>query len=478
MQDERERLDQALRNLAIHGGASDLIDRWARRAGAFRSTTLEWKQVPSVPGAPTSWKATHGCNHFQIDGEEDAGRLSYVWLGRGGRPLGKVQPVAKLMEVARVVAQHGGPFGGPAPTSASEAAGELAAGSRRSHRRGETRLEQLGVGLFLLLNIRPSGVFSYRLVSGPEQATVEAARLEDSDVATLTLHKLRVPWQFADCLPLFGYFHGEPYEFLLCALGLDQLAIVAFADGDWVATRLLAPAQLVDFRASDMLVGGDAPAVSLPGDAVGSRPAHEPRTNVSTMDPAAATAPSSRPEPASSPQERSTPEVAGPPAGAPATPDLAVSTPAPEAECSTPSATLGPPATPPTKRRGRTTRRPPGRPLEQLVARHFAHVAAQIPGNQVGAGTARLIWIAIQQAHHNDLGAITGRGVEVLRDLHAAGVLARMPADHAGRAALQILGRLSPILRRVHHRRWSLMLPELRQENSDVVRAIRELEPS
>ena len=417
MQDEQEKVDAALRRMAIHsGGTRELVERWMRRAGVFRAATLEWKVGPSRPDGATSWTAEHGGHHFRIDATQDVGRLYLCWAELGERPLGD-GTVKALMARARDLVRLGGPFGGlPSGPATAAPRIEFMPQSRGSGARGETRLEMLQLGLSLLLHIRPEGVLAFRLITHSAQAQAEASRMAEADPITLAIHGARVPWQFADCLPLFGFVQAPPYELLLCALGIDELGILALSGGGVVAAQRGTPGQLADFDVGalvDALAGARAP-------------------NESTAEASSTAAPEPPPAVISAPAE----------------------------------------ATTTTRRK----RKASGRPLDDLIARHFAHVAAQIPANIVGATTARIVWSAIEQAHRQDLPAISGRGVELFAALHAAGLLKHLPGDHAGRAALQILTILSPIVRRVHHRCWSLMLPELRQEKSDVTRAIRDRE--
>ncbi len=422
MQDEQEIIDAALRRMAIHsGGTRELVERWTRRVGMFRAATLEWKVGPSRPDGATSWTAEHGGHHFRIDATQDVGQLYFCWAELGERPLGD-GTVKVLMARARDLVRLGGPFGGPpsGPTTAAPR-NESMPQSRGSSARGETRLEALQLGLsLLLLHIRPEGALAFRLITHSAQAQGEASRMAEADPITLAIHGARVPWQFADCLPLFGFVQAPPYELLLCALGIDELGILAMSGGVVVAARRVTPGQLADFD-----VGALVDALAAPA---GARAPNESTAEASST-------------------------------AAPEPPPAVISAPAEAATTST-----------------RRKRKASGRPLDDLIVRHFAHVAAQIPANIVGATTARIVWSAIEQAHRRDLPAISGRGVDLFAALHAAGLLNQLPGDHAGRAALQILTKLSPIVRRVHHRCWSLMLPELRQEKSDVTRAIRDRE--
>jgi len=470
--DEHEKIDAALRRLTIHGGGiAELVDRWTRRAAEFQFTSLEWRRVPSQGGEQGPWIAAHGANHFRVTEVEGAASIQYVREGLGEQRLGTgTGTVAAMMSLAEYVVQRGGPFGSPTPTAElARAIEELKPGGRVWSRHRELRLEQIRPGLYLLLQIRPTGSFGFRLLSDLAQVATEAARLDGSEPVVLAVREKRLTWAFTDCFPLFGTIGTAPKAFLMCALEDDALGVLLVADGSVIGARVVTPAQL--FGHVDFFLGAVATAVAAPAPA--------PATPVSTAAPsatpvehAAATGTAPEPSPSVSLSEtpgerRPTPETA-PEAAAMATP----ATPGEKADPAMSTRSQG------GSRRRSPSRRLPSRPLDELIARHLAHVAARIPGDVVGAATARAIWTAIGKAHRLDHAAISGRGVEVLRELHAAGMLEHMPADHAGRAALQILGALSPIVRRVHHRRWALMLPELRQENSDVVQAIRALEVS
>jgi hypothetical protein len=88
------------------------------------------------------------------------------------------------------------------------------------------------------------------------------------------------------------------------------------------------------------------------------------------------------------------------------------------------------------------------------MERHFADVEAAIPPKLTGAATAVVIWQAIDQAHRHGALPITGGWIDLVSTLHRRGWLPHLPGDRATRAALLILESLSPLVRRLHHRRW------------------------
>ena len=90
------------------------------------------------------------------------------------------------------------------------------------------------------------------------------------------------------------------------------------------------------------------------------------------------------------------------------------------------------------------------------IQRHFAEVEAAIPPKLIGTATAVELWKAVHEAHRHGALPITGNWVDLVAALHRHGFLPHLPSDRASRAALLILAGLSPLVRRLHHRRWAL----------------------
>lgn len=90
----------------------------------------------------------------------------------------------------------------------------------------------------------------------------------------------------------------------------------------------------------------------------------------------------------------------------------------------------------------------------EALQRHFLEVEAAIPARRTGAATAVELWQAIREAHHHGALPLTGNWVDLVSVLHHRGLLSHLPSDRASRAALTILGELTPLVRRLHHRRW------------------------
>lgn len=90
------------------------------------------------------------------------------------------------------------------------------------------------------------------------------------------------------------------------------------------------------------------------------------------------------------------------------------------------------------------------------IKRHFSEVEAAIPPRLTGAATAIALWKAIREAHDQGDLPIAGNWVDLVATLHHRRYLSHLPSDRASRAALVILAELSPLVRRLHHRRWVL----------------------
>jgi len=97
-------------------------------------------------------------------------------------------------------------------------------------------------------------------------------------------------------------------------------------------------------------------------------------------------------------------------------------------------------------------------PSPAEMERHFAEIEAAIPPKLTGAATAVEIWQALDQAHRHGALPITGGWIHLVSTLHRRGWLSRLPGDRATRAAFLILESLSPLVRRLHRRRWILGL--------------------
>lgn len=139
----------------------------------------------------------------------------------------------------------------------------------------------------------------------------------------------------------------------------------------------------------------------------------------------------------------------------------------PESAARQPPSDPGPPSEPESAEPTKPTTKvppepaPPRFPLAadaspEDVQRHFAEVEAAIPPRLTGTATAVELWKAVHEAHCHGALPITGNWVDLVAALHRHGFLPHLPSDRASRAALLILAELSPLVRRLHHRRWVL----------------------
>lgn len=430
MTDDKKKLQAAFERLGIQESPATLVERWVARRRELRATTLLWDRHELSPGSEFgSWHARHGKNLFRIDGHERDARLHYFWHGQGERVLGE-GTLAELSALALTLVRRGGPFGGPPPDGEQILERRVGEGERVFLcKNGELRLRKIQATLFVGHFLWPDGRFAFRLPSTAEAIKAAGKELMRAAPLTLAISGARVPWHHVDTLPWLGTIHAAPYELMLCVAGPEQVAIVALVESQIFAVHILSPEALPNFDAGRWF------ATLPPVPQTTSRASTGPEARASQAD------------------------------AAPGDAGAAASTPA------------SPPTT--AKTRKKAPRKSPHRPasqLAELLRRHFAHVAAKIPAGVLGAATAHVLLQTIEDAYARDLPAISGSRTEVYAALHAAGLLRELPGEHAGRAALQLLADLSPIVRRVHHRRWSLLLPELRDPTSGVLRAISKLE--
>ena len=418
MSRELKRFDDALRQVGIQG-VTDLVERWVRRSTTFRAAILPWaSQYQPVDGDFRTWRVRYGAGQFQIDGVPSEARLRFLWDDWGERVLGE-GTFEELAARARELVRRGGPFGGPMPQGALRwiDSGPV---SRCARKLGEIRVETTTPGVVTAMRVFPDGRFTFQLVTPGALPEELMTQLKQDDPVSLAIGGARIPWCFADCSPILGYIHAPPYELLLAACSRETAAVFNLDDGTITGTRFMAPDELASFNAGRWLDESPTTRRVVPGRRESVADAVDIDVGAhATARPAGA----ARPRP-SRPVDRPRPE----------------------------------------------------RPLADLVGRHFAHVAAQIPAGILGAATAQELWAAIEKGYRRDLAAVSGARTEVFTTLFAAGLLRTMPSEHTGRAALQILAGLSPVVRKIHHRRWSLMFPELRDEKSEVIRAIRDRE--
>ncbi len=104
--------------------------------------------------------------------------------------------------------------------------------------------------------------------------------------------------------------------------------------------------------------------------------------------------------------------------------------------------------------------------LAAAITQHLASVAAELPAGVLGAAFAAELLRALEAAALGDHPTLTGKTIELFSRLHKRGFLASVPADQAGRAALKLLAERTPLVRRLHYRRWCFAFGDLHNPTS------------
>ena len=97
-------------------------------------------------------------------------------------------------------------------------------------------------------------------------------------------------------------------------------------------------------------------------------------------------------------------------------------------------------------------------------------------GEVTGAEFAReLVWVLVRAAIAGAT-TMTGAPGELLVILHRQGHLRTLPSDQVGRDALKILAVHTPLVRRIHYRRWCLAFGDLLDAESPLRVELRRYE--
>jgi hypothetical protein len=103
-------------------------------------------------------------------------------------------------------------------------------------------------------------------------------------------------------------------------------------------------------------------------------------------------------------------------------------------------------------------------------------VEGELPARQTGAEFAReLVWVLVRAAIAGAT-TMTGAPGELLVTLHRQGHLRTLPSDQVGRDALKILAVHTPLVRRIHYRRWCLAFGDLLDAESPLRVELRRYE--
>lgn len=445
-------VDGYLADLGYASGVRGVVRRFHERTAALQELALRWHPEPPTPGVPLVESALHPDGQFLLEvGVTGIGKLVHVWPGWGRRTIGTGNPDHLRSEATRLL-RRGGPFGGPTIARASERIVQVQdprGGMRQPMIDGsESRVRTLGQKT-LIVRIWSDGKFAQaQLISGQP----DPGKMIDDDAEYLSFGSARTPWTFTDVNPLVGTIHADPYDLLLCPLRVDLVALLAvkgdellgFKVGRWDETRATDPGPwLAGLTARSSTAKASATETTAPEGT-------EAKKKTKPTKPAAAATKKKSAGPASVAPDNG--EDQGEHAGANSA----------------------------SKRRRRVATSPGGMPgararrvrikpaLAMAITQHLANVAAGLPAGVLGAAFAAELLLALEAAALSDHPTLTGKMVELFSRLHKRGFLSSIPADQAGRAALKILAARTPLVRRLHYRRWCFLFGDIHNPTSEL----------
>jgi hypothetical protein len=456
-----EVMDECLAGMGYASGTPGLVRRYRRYVETRRELGLLWRPAPAPPASMVVEAAVHPGGQFILDvAASGVGRLVHVWPGLGRRTIGTGTPDEMRSEALRVL-QAGGPFGGPTSARTGERVvqlTELHGGVRRPLPDGsELRvlpLEQISLGV----RIWPDGRFAQMPMASAHD---DPSKMIEDDTEHLIVGSTSTPWTFIDLHPLLGIIRAPPYTLLLCPLKADLVAVIAVQGlnyglnvGSWADIRAKDPAPwLEDLTAS----------IAREKAAAATRAA-------SGAEKATGAAPGVKQAAEATPGAEKVASTAGPAAA------KAAATPPTTDQGRPPGATTG--DKPASKRRKRVATSPGGMPgprarrtrlkpaLAAAITQHLAGVAPDLPTGVLGAAVAIELLRALEAAALSDPPTWTGTTTELFSRLYKKGFLASIPADQAGRAALKLLADRSPLVRRLHYRRWCFAFGDIHEPAS------------
>ncbi len=452
-------IEGRLATYGIQGGVHALVERWRAHVVAVERAVLTWERQFD-PGLPPRQQASHGFGIFTLDATEvpDEWLLRHEWPGWGWREYG-YGTANDLKSRALQLVRAGGPFGGPAsifrsagPTLPCAASGML----RHASPAGEMRTGDFGPGLSVVLQVQLDGAFALRTLGPADRSHGEPVKppAELGPVEALVLAQQRVPWTFTELWPLLGTIQTSAFNILACWLGADEVAIIAAKHepfgilvGGWPEVRGLDVDRWLASLPDEPLVRA---AVSPPPREVPPIVSTTQRPSWTSSDPPPMEGTAAGPRP-----------VRGPALASPLRPprvprrEVSSATALHRGDISTPAA------------RAATERVEPLRGVQlparlaDALAAYFAVVEGELPARQTGAEFAReLVWVLVRAAIAGTT-TMTGAPAELLVTLHRQGHLRTLPSDQVGRDAFKILAVHTPLVRRIHYRRWCLAFGDL-----------------
>ena len=437
-------VDEHLAGMGYASGVRGVVRRFREHRLALQELALRWRAEPQTKGALPMEVAEHPGGLFLLEVmESGTGRLVHSWPGWGRRTLGTGKPEQLRSEALRIL-RGGGPFGGPRIARTGEhvvQVREPQSGMRQTLPDGSEARIYLLAQRALLVRIWPNGQFAPMTIV---KTADEATKLIEDDAEHLSLGSTRVPWIFADMHPLVGTIRADPYDLLLCLLRVDLVVLIAVKGDDllglkigaWDVIRSIdAGPWLVELAARAPKATAAAPAAAAAGKTTKDAPGAQAATGKQKTAGPTATPKNDSPgaQAAAKPAPKQRKRAATSPGGMP-----------------------GP--------RERRVRIKPG--LAAATTQHLASVAAELPAGVLGAAFAAELLRALEAAALGDHPTLTGKTIELFSRLHKRGFLASVPADQAGRAALKLLAERTPLVRRLHYRRWCFAFGDLHDPTS------------
>jgi hypothetical protein len=423
---------ECLAGMGYASGVEGIVRRYHSYVDARQELALRWRPDPAQSEALVGESAVHPNGHFLLEvGGSGLGRLVHLWPGWGRRTIGTGNPDHLRSEALRIL-RIGGPFGGPTSARTGERIVQLTGlqgGVRRPLPDGsEIRLLQLEQ-TSLSVRIWPDGKFA----QAPATSGQEAEKMIEDDAEHLVVGPTHTPWIFIDLHPLLGAIRADPYHLLLCPLKADLVALIAVRGNRYG----LKAGSWSDIRAIDAVPWLESLTARFFQDnakaATGAAPAAEEPASAKAAAPPAAERKKSRGETTGDRPPKRRKPVATSPGGTPG-------------------------------RRERRIRLKPA--LAAAVIHHLASVAAGLPSGVLGAAFAVELLRALEAAILGDQPTWTGKTIDLFARLHKKGFLSSVPADQAGRAALKLLADRTPLVRRLHYRRWCFAFGDIHEPAS------------
>lgn len=445
-----EEADECLVKMGYTTGVRGAIRRFREHTAALQELALRWHPDPPELATPASESAEHPNGIFKIESDgPDKGRLMHVWPGWGRRFLMAGTPEDLRSQALRIVRQ-GGPFGGPTIARKGEHVVQLREpqGGMRHPLADGSEIRTLLLGDRMLgVRIWPDGRFAQLPISDSLDAL---AKLIEDDAEHMSIDSKRKPWIFTNVHPFLGMIRSGPTELLLCALRVDRVGFF-ISRGDKLIGVKVGPWDKIRERVRDEDFASPPPS----GD--GAARKETPAGGKSAAAPEKASAGEKSAAGAAAREAAANGETSAEPSAAT---DKDAGKDAPSRRRKHMAAS---PGAAPGQRERRVRLKAP---LARAITHHLAGVASQLPARVLGAAFAVELLRALEAAALSDHQTLTGNMAELFSRLLRKGFLASIPADQAGRAALKLLAERTPLVRKIHYRRWSFAFGDVHDSNS------------